>query len=186
MDGANVTSPENIRDVGGERREAAAIHRQNERKASDEELIAELIIPETDTPGAKAARVNEFIDVMLTDWFTDEERASFRKGLAELDGDETPFIERETAEQVAILERAGEAALAEQEERATSRSPVATSDSPAAQPFFSVMKWLTLWGYYTSEIGMDQELGHVVFPGSYEGCVSIRNIGRNIGRNIEV
>ena len=186
VDGANVTSPENIRDVGGERREAAAIHRQNERKASDEELIAELIIPETDTPGAKAARVNEFIDVMLTDWFTDEERASFRKGLAELDGDETPFIERETAEQVAILERAGEAALAEQEERATSRSPVATSDSPAAQPFFSVMKWLTLWGYYTSEIGMDQELGHVVFPGSYEGCVSIRNIGRNIGRNIEV
>lgn len=48
------------------------------------------------------------------------------------------------------------------------------------------MKWLTLWGYYTSEIGMDQELGHVVFPGSYEGCVSIRNIDRNIGRNIEV
>ena len=145
-------------------------------------MIAELIIPETDTPGAKAARVNEFIDVMLTDWFTDEERASFRKGLAELDGDETPFVERDAAAQTAILERAEEASLAEQEERATSRSPVATSDSPAAQSFFSVMKWLTLWGYYTSEIGMEQELEHVVFPGSYEGCAPIHNIkGRLVG-----
>lgn len=144
--------------------------------------IAELIIPETDTPGAKAARVNEFIDVMLTDWFTDEERASFRKGLAKLDGDETPFVERDAATQTAILERAEEASLAEQEERATSRSPVATSDSPAAQPFFSVMKWLTLWGYYTSEIGMEQELEHVVFPGSYEGCAPIhKSKGRLIG-----
>ncbi len=143
-------------------------------------VMAELIIPETDTPGAKAARVNEFIDVMLTEWFTDEERSSFRKGLAELDGDETPFVEHDPAEQVALLERAEEAALAEQEERATSRSLVATSDSPADQPFFSVMKWLTLWGYYTSEIRMEQELGHVVFPGSYEGCTPIHNVGRNI------
>ena len=150
--------------------------RQNEMVT----MMAELIIPETDTPGAKAARVNEFIDVMLTDWFTDEERSSFRKGLAELDGDETPFVEHDPAEQVVLLERAEEAALAEQEERATSRSPVATSDSPAAQPFFSVMKWLTLWGYYTSEIGMEQELGHVVFRGSYEGCAPIHNVGRNI------
>src|SRR5258708_32561143 len=32
------------------------------------------IIPETDTPGAKAARVNEFIDVTLTEWAVDDQR----------------------------------------------------------------------------------------------------------------
>src|SRR5206468_1353320 len=42
------------------------------------------IIPATDTPGAKAARVNEFIDVILTEWATDEERRNFLDGLAEI------------------------------------------------------------------------------------------------------
>src|ERR1700692_3832623 len=43
------------------------------------------IIPATDTPGAKGARVNEFIDVILTEWATDEERAKFLQGLAGVD-----------------------------------------------------------------------------------------------------
>ena len=40
------------------------------------------IIPSTDTPGAKGARVNEFIDVILTEWATPEERKNFLDGLA--------------------------------------------------------------------------------------------------------
>src|ERR1700758_5080507 len=47
--------------------------------------MTDLIIPETDTPGAKAARVNEFIDVILTEWATEEERQHFLDGLAEMD-----------------------------------------------------------------------------------------------------
>src|SRR5205807_4992526 len=43
------------------------------------------IIPATDTPGAKAARVNEFIDVILTDWATEDERQHFLTGLANVD-----------------------------------------------------------------------------------------------------
>src|SRR5215831_9592668 len=39
------------------------------------------IIPATDTPGAKAARVNEFMDVILTEWANDEERRNFLNGL---------------------------------------------------------------------------------------------------------
>ena len=47
--------------------------------------LAEAIIPQTDTPGAKAARVNEFIDVILTEWYDDPERKSFLTGLAGVD-----------------------------------------------------------------------------------------------------
>jgi hypothetical protein len=47
--------------------------------------ISEIIIPQTDTPGAKAARVNEFIDLILTEWYDDEEKSIFLTGLAEVD-----------------------------------------------------------------------------------------------------
>ena len=47
--------------------------------------ISEIIIPQTDTPGAKAARVNEFIDLILTEWYDDEEKSIFLTGLTEVD-----------------------------------------------------------------------------------------------------
>ena len=43
--------------------------------------VAELIIPETDTPGARAAGVGEFIDLIVAEWYTEEQRARFLAGL---------------------------------------------------------------------------------------------------------
>ena len=66
-------------------------------------VVSELIIPETDTPGAKAAKVNEFVDVMLTDWFSEDERTSFERGLAGLDMNGTDaqrFVDLDEAAQV--------------------------------------------------------------------------------------
>ena len=47
--------------------------------------IAEWIIPQTETPGAKAVRVNEFIDLILSEWFDEEDHAKFMAGLASVD-----------------------------------------------------------------------------------------------------
>jgi hypothetical protein len=47
--------------------------------------IAELIIPQTDTPGAKAAKVNDFIDLIVSDWYDDDAKARFLAGLADVD-----------------------------------------------------------------------------------------------------
>src|SRR5437762_12365880 len=47
--------------------------------------ISEIIIPQTETPGAKAVRVNEFIDLIVSDWYTDEEKSIFLNGLADVD-----------------------------------------------------------------------------------------------------
>src|SRR6267378_5264521 len=54
---------------------------QNETVAT----IAELIIPKTDTPGAREAGVPGFIDVMLADWGDDDQRQMFNAGLANVD-----------------------------------------------------------------------------------------------------
>src|SRR5206468_7490755 len=66
------------------------------------------IIPETDTPGAKAARVNEFIDVILTEWAVDDERKNFLDGLAGVDKQsnelfEKKFVDASHAQQFTLL-----------------------------------------------------------------------------------
>ncbi|HSF14231.1 MAG TPA: gluconate 2-dehydrogenase subunit 3 family protein [Vicinamibacteria bacterium] len=126
-------------------------------------VVTELIIPETDTPGARAARVDAFIDLMLTEWFADDERHRFLQGLARLANQD--FLRKDGAQRVAILRALEEEALA---------APEPSPDAPAKAPFFSVMKWLTLYGYFTSKVAMEQELDPVLFHGTYEGCAPLR------------
>ena len=44
-----------------------------------------------------------------------------------------------------------------------------TSEQPSH--YFTMIKQLTLWGYFSSEIGATQALRYVAIPGKYEGCV---------------
>ena len=129
--------------------------------------IAEQIIPETDTPGARAAEVHVFIDKMLAGHYPAEERDRVRDGLAELDETArracgSPFIRCSADEQRAML------GLLDQQAFAQRRDP----------HWFRTIKELTVLGYYTSEIGATQELRHVAVPGRFEGCVPLEQIGR--------
>jgi gluconate 2-dehydrogenase gamma chain len=133
---------------------------QNETVAT----IAELIIPKTDTPGARAAGVPAFIDVMLADWGDDDQRQMFTTGLANVDersrsafGKE--FIGCTPAQQSEILQDL---------DYELARLRDAKSDT--SKNFFGAMKWLTLTGYYTSEVGASSELHYRVVPGRFEPC----------------
>jgi hypothetical protein len=131
-------------------------------------VLAELIIPETDTPGAAAARVNRFVDVMLAEWFDEDERDAFLGGLVTLDARcvstfGTPFLGLD-AEQQTVIVGALDAELA----------ALRQAQLPTEQHFFQRMKWLTLYGYYTSEVGATQELQQVIAPGRYEPCAPVR------------
>lgn len=131
--------------------------------------ISELIIPQTDTPGAKAARVNEFIDLMLTDWFPDDDRTAFLDGLNDAEAFckqrfGKHFRECSESEQNRILTDLEEASFREE------------AKSPRAD-FFRSMKELTLLGYYTSEIGATQEL-HLNPMGTFNGCIPFSETGR--------
>ena len=126
-------------------------------------MLTEMIIPETDTPGAKAAQVNRYIDTLLDD-VDDDEREGFLGGLAWMDAQSqerfgAPFRGIASDEQHELL-----TSISTPSEEATESNP--------GEEFFSVIKELTVKGYYTSEIGMREELGHDgrLFFVDYPGC----------------
>lgn len=126
--------------------------------------LAEAIIPETDTPGATGAGVPAFIDLLVGEWYDDDAGEAFREGLRDVDARSrqshgTDFIEIDGQSQAAVL--------GEMEAEA---NRLRGSD---AQPFFRTLKWLTLFGYYTSEVGAVQALNYTMIPGRFDGCVPL-------------
>jgi len=141
-------------------------------------IATELIIPETDTPGARAARVPEFIDTVLTGWFDEDERRRFQRGIRELDerartSGAAGFASSGSDMQTRILKDMEAEALHELALVTPTRVARRAALSSPAAPFFSVLKWLTVVGYYTSDVGMDKELEFIEFPGAYDGCAPI-------------
>ena len=133
--------------------------------------IAERIMPETDTPGATAAQVNRFVDVMLAEWMDDDEREELLGGLVVLDARSVntfgaPFLDLEETQQIALLSGL------DAEVTALREAGHATDDH-----FFARMKWLTLYGYYTSQVGATEELREAIIPGRYEPCAPVRRGG---------
>lgn len=138
------------------------------------------IIPETDTPGAKAVRVNEFIDVILTEWANDEERRHFIDGLDDVDKQSNALFAKDFAgafsPQQVVLLRAMDAAADVIRSRPKEHPPFwepQGRDTQMQGDFFTVFKNMTLYGYYTSEIGFTQELKLQIIPGAQHGCTAV-------------
>jgi hypothetical protein len=139
------------------------------------------IIPATETPGAKGARVNEFIDVILTEWANDEERRNFFNGLADIDKQSNTlfgknFAAASSEQQMTLLRSMDETAAITRSarDRRETRPPIwepAGRDTQMQDDFFTVFKKMTVHGYYTSEIGFSQELKLQIIPGAQHGCI---------------
>jgi len=142
-------------------------------------VLTDLIIPETDTPGAKAARVNEFIDVILTEWATEAERLNFLAGLAGIDKQSQElfgkqFVEATPQQQVTLLHAMDDYAAAERGEYHQKHgNTVPELDAHLKGNFYDIFRNITLHGYYTSEIGFTQELKLQIIPGAQHGCVKL-------------
>src|SRR6266436_10030424 len=138
-------------------------------------VMTDLIIPETDTPGAKDARVNEFIDVILTEWATPEERAHFIAGLEDIDKHSQKlfgknFVDASSDQQLSQLRAIDDVTLAGRVARAHHGNHVEPPDQQLKGDFWEVFKRITVHGYYTSEIGFSQELKLQIIPGAQHGC----------------
>jgi Gluconate 2-dehydrogenase subunit 3 len=128
--------------------------------------IAETILPETGTPGAKAAGVGPFIAMMVVDTYDEREQEVFRAGLETLEDQcramhgvsflaaaperRTALLRKLDAEQLQFMQKAGK------------REPA---------HYFRMLKELTLLGYFTSEIGYTQAMRYIETPGRYDPCV---------------
>ncbi|MCY3965117.1 MAG: gluconate 2-dehydrogenase subunit 3 family protein [Acidobacteria bacterium] len=150
----------------------------SEHQARTLDAIAERILPATDTPGAGDAGIPAFVDRLLEGWLPDAARDHL---LAELDRfdnrarehypEAAGFVDLEGPAQDDLLTEAQDEAIAQRDGRAFSRSVNRLHE----QPFFDLVKWLTLFGYYTSEAGMKSELGYRIVPGRWDPCVDIED-----------
>jgi hypothetical protein len=142
--------------------------------------MIDVIIPATATPGAKAARVNEFIDLILTEWATEEERRRFLSGLAEVDKSSNSlfakdFVDCTPPQQEEFLRALDQRLAEEREMHLPHPDRPRTRDAQLQGSFFEVLRRMTLYGYYTSEVGFKLELKDEIIPGSYHGCTPLTN-----------
>lgn len=131
--------------------------------------IAETIIPTTQTPGAKAAKVGAFMQVMVADCYEANDQKIFLDGLKTVDESSTkkfnaPFSKLTPEQRTELLSGIDKDAAAY------------TKDKKKEDPnhYFILMKQLTLLGYFSSEIGATQALRYVAVPGKYEGCIEYK------------
>ena len=126
------------------------------------ERIADVVIPETDTPGALTVGVHQFVDLMLAEWASPERQDRYVQGLERLDaqlqgpGGER-FVDRSPDQQFEALRAVDAAAYAEN----------------ADDTFFVELKKIVLFSYYSSEIGATQELQYEALPGQYRHCIPV-------------
>lgn len=124
--------------------------------------IGETILPATNTPGAKAARIGEFMAMMVNDCYDDEHHAIFQTGLGRIDEacrkqNGKSFLESSPAERTALLGQLDAEARAQPHQ-----APV---------HYLRLMKQLTMLGFFSSEIGCTQALRYVEVPGAFHGDV---------------
>lgn len=144
--------------------------------------ITELIIPETDTPGAKSVKVNEFIDLLLTEWYDPAETAVFLKGLDDVDSRSRKlfskdFVDCPADKQEQLLRELDDEAMEFAKEQKTAVHEHISPPPPPPANFFYAMKKLTLAGYYTSEPGFEKELRESIIPPGHAGCAPLTTTG---------
>ena len=144
--------------------------------------IGDTIIPVTDTPGAKAAKVGEFMDVFVSDCYTANQQKTFNDGLITLnkvcnEKFKKDFEKMEATERTALLTALETEAKAfnksiEDKEKPAREEPKKTLKEFIGAPlhYYTMIKQLTLMGYFTSEIGMTKAMRLLPVPGKYDGA----------------
>ncbi|MDO9554062.1 gluconate 2-dehydrogenase subunit 3 family protein [Rhodonellum sp.] len=126
--------------------------------------IGEAIIPATDTPGAKAVGIGQFMVMMVKETYSGEQQESFVSGLNMIKTDfkkvnGSKFMEATQEERTAYLNELNQKAM--------------TSEDKEPK-VIGMLKDLTILGYFTSEIGATQQLRYVEAPGRFDGCADYK------------
>lgn len=128
--------------------------------------VGETILPATSTPGAKAANVSMVMKAIVTDCYDEKNQTAFIQGVEKLnDASEkkfhNSFLKITAPQREELLKEIDAEAKAYQKNK----------KKEEADHYFTMMKQLTLLGYFTSEIGCKQALRYLPMPQRYDGCV---------------
>jgi gluconate 2-dehydrogenase gamma chain len=133
--------------------------------------LADIIMPKTDTPGAKELGVPNFIDKMLNECYKKEDQDRFVSGLTAFDEEAkkafgNSFIYCKPEDQTKHITNTLRVAIEEKK-----------SNPTAKHPFIFMTKELTMLGYFSTEIGATQVLQYEAVPGAYKGCIPLKEAG---------
>jgi len=126
--------------------------------------VGNTILPDTKTPGAKAADVGSFMAIMVLDCYTPADQKTFMQVFTKIDEESLnkfskKFLDADAKQRTELL------TYLDREQK---------KESKATKPgnkyhYFSMVKQMTLLGYFTSEIGCTKALRYIEVPGSFNG-----------------
>ena len=129
--------------------------------------IAETILPRTRTPGAKDAGAGAFMATFVSDCYTARQQATFRAGLADIDkragGRFVSLTPEARTELLRVLDAEAKVRKADVTETGT------PEDGEAMPHYFTMLKQLAIFGFFTSKVGATGVLQYVAVPGRYDG-----------------
>jgi hypothetical protein len=124
--------------------------------------IAEIMIPRTETSGARDAGVPAFIDEALAAVYPKAEQDRFTTGLGEFG---KVLHERAADERPAFVKQSLESAL---------------QAGASPKPFILMVRELTLLGYFSSKVGILDNMEYVPVPTAFHGCVPLSQMKKHV------
>lgn len=175
--------------ISGCKTKTGNIHEWSEDDITYLDEIGETILPKTTTPGAKDARVGQFMTVMVNDCYEESDQKIFRDGMNKLNALAkekfgSKFMKLTPQQRLELLMPLDKEAREYQkkvdafnkkedvkERDETSRGNLKYVRQHMSPHYFFMMKQLTMLGYFTSKPGMTQALRYEPVPGRYDGCI---------------
>lgn len=142
--------------------------------------VAETILPTTaSSPGAKAAKVGEFMNRFVNDCYDEKDHLAFVKGIDKIDNDcqtkkGKSFMNCSVQERhdfLLALEKDSKEFDRQNTEKEKAEKEKVKNFKGSPKHYFTYMKQLSLLGYFTSEIGYTKALRYDAVPGRYDGDV---------------
>ena len=134
--------------------------------------LAETIIPHTDTPGAKDAKVEDYIILMVKECDNKKDQYNFLKGLTKLqaytmENYKVGFVDCSESDKIQVLNYFKEHRI----DNSTIDLINKIKRKIFGYSFYSHLHELTVSGFCTSELGATQVLAYDHIPGRYKGCI---------------
>jgi Gluconate 2-dehydrogenase subunit 3 len=149
--------------------------------------IGETILPKTKTPGAKDAAIGQFMQTIVTDCYLPEEQKIFTDGMEDVKKrcDQKfgkDFIDCTAEQRTVLIKQIDEEAKLynnkkmayDTEKNNNTKGTLDYKKDEMPNHYFTLMKQLTLWGFFTSKVGATQALRYVPVPGRYDGDVDYK------------